>query len=118
MARAHRIGQTRAVRVYRLLTAKTYEMHMFHSASVKLGLERAVLSQQRDQGGDGGDGKSKKRSDKEAQAKEIDSLLKKGAYDVFRDDDDEEGQKVAISLMKAWVRVAVTRHSRQRRRRA
>lgn len=28
MARAHRIGQTRAVRVYRLLTAKTYEMHM------------------------------------------------------------------------------------------
>ena len=93
MARAHRIGQTRAVRVYRLLTAKTYEMHMFHSASMKLGLERAVLSQQRDQGGDGGDGKSKKRSDKEAQAKEIDSLLKKGAYDVFRDDDDEEGQK-------------------------
>jgi len=36
MARAHRIGQTRAVRVYRLLTAKTYEMHMFHSASMKL----------------------------------------------------------------------------------
>ena len=37
MARAHRIGQTRAVSVYRLLTAKTYEMHMFHSASMKLG---------------------------------------------------------------------------------
>lgn len=47
MARAHRIGQTRAVRVYRLLTAKTYEMHMFHSASMKLGLDRAVLAQQR-----------------------------------------------------------------------
>ena len=93
MARAHRIGQTRAVRVYRLLTAKTYEMHMFHSASMKLGLERAVLSQQRDQGEEGEDGKPKPKSDRLAQAKEIDELLKKGAYDVFRDEDDEEGQK-------------------------
>jgi superfamily II DNA or RNA helicase len=93
MARAHRIGQTRAVRVYRLLTAKTYEMHMFHSASMKLGLERAILSQQREQTEEGEDGKMKPKSDKEAQAKEIDELLKKGAYDVFRDDDDEEGKK-------------------------
>lgn len=93
MARAHRIGQTRAVRVYRLLTAKTYEMHMFHSASMKLGLERAVLSQQRDQGEDGESGKTKSKSDKAAQAKEIDSLLKKGAYDVFKEEDDDEAQK-------------------------
>ena len=85
MARAHRIGQTKAVRVYRLLTAKTYEMHMFHSASMKLGLERAVLSQQREQGEEG--------SKKKALASEIDNLLKKGAYDVFRDDDDEEANK-------------------------
>jgi hypothetical protein len=92
MARAHRIGQTRAVRVYRLLTAKTYEMHMFHSASMKLGLERAVLSQQRDQGEEGDPNKSRK-SDREAQAKEIDTLLKKGAYDVFKEDDDAEAQK-------------------------
>lgn len=94
MARAHRIGQTRAVRVYRLITAKTYEMHMFHSASMKLGLERAVLAQQREQGDEAEtSGKSKSRKDKEAQAKEIDSLLKKGAYDVFKEDDDEEAQK-------------------------
>ena len=93
MARAHRIGQTKAVRVYRLLTAKTYEMHMFHSASMKLGLEQAVLSQQRDQGKDGEGKKSKSKSEREAQAKKIDQLLKKGAYDVFRDDDDEEAKK-------------------------
>jgi hypothetical protein len=94
MARAHRIGQTKAVRVYRLLTAKTYEMHMFHSASMKLGLEQAVLSQQRDQGEEGAEGKkSKSKSEREAQAKKIDQLLKKGAYDVFRDDDDEEAKK-------------------------
>lgn len=66
---------------------------MFHTASLKLGLERAVLSQNRDQSDDGDDSKSKKKSDKEAQAKEIDELLKKGAYDVFRDEDDKEAEK-------------------------
>ena len=94
MARAHRIGQTKAVQVFRLLTAKTYEMHLFHTASLKLGLERAVLSQNRDQGSDeSDDNKRKKKSDREAQAKEIDELLKKGAYDVFRDEDDKDAEK-------------------------
>jgi hypothetical protein len=75
-----------------LLTAKTYEMHMFHSASLKLGLERAVMSQSREQSEEGED-KPKKKSDKEAQAKQIDELLKKGAYDVFREEDDAEAEK-------------------------
>jgi len=91
MARAHRIGQTRSVRVYRLLTSKTYEMHMFHSASLKLGLDRAVLAHQRQ--GEESKGGRKSKAEREEQAKEIDELLKKGAYDVFRDDDDKEAQK-------------------------
>lgn len=78
----------------RFLTAKTYEMHMFHSASLKLGLERAVLSQNREQNEESDEtGKTTRKSDREAQAKEIDELLKKGAYDVFRDDDDTEAEK-------------------------
>jgi len=94
MARAHRIGQTKAVSVYRLVTAKTYEMHMFHSASMKLGLEQAVLSRNREQGEEGSNRKKhKSKSEKEAESKKIDALLKKGAYDVFRDDDDEEAKK-------------------------
>ena len=93
MARAHRIGQTRSVRVYRLLTAKTYEMHMFHSASLKLGLDRAVLAHQRGSGTEENSSKRKSKAEREEQAKEIDSLLKKGAYDVFNDDDDKEAQK-------------------------
>ena len=69
-------------------------MHMFHSASLKLGLERAVMSQNREQSDENEDGgKSSKKSNREAQAKEIDQLLKKGAYDVFRDDDDKEAEK-------------------------
>jgi hypothetical protein len=42
-ARCHRIGQTRDVKVYRLLTRKTYEMQMFHLSSLKMGLDQAVL---------------------------------------------------------------------------
>lgn len=36
-------------KVYRLLVAKTYEMHMFKTASKKLGLDQAVLSGSRPQ---------------------------------------------------------------------
>ena len=94
MARAHRIGQTRSVRVYRLLTAKTYEMHMFHSASLKLGLDRAVLAHQRQNSSSEESSKKRKsKAEREEQAKEIDSLLKKGAYDVFNEDDDKEAEQ-------------------------
>jgi regulator of protease activity HflC (stomatin/prohibitin superfamily) len=57
---------------------------------MKLGLERAVLSQQREQGEEGSEGA---KSKKQALAHEIDNLLKRGAYDVFRDDDDEEANR-------------------------
>ena len=43
MARCHRIGQTRAVNVYKLITRDTYEMHMLAAANHKLGLEHAVM---------------------------------------------------------------------------
>lgn len=42
-ARCHRIGQTQMVKVYRLITKGTYERHMFERASLKLGLDQAVL---------------------------------------------------------------------------
>ena len=101
-ARAHRIGQTKAVMVYRLLTKKTYEMHMFHSASMKLGLDRAMLSHARAQAeGSGGSGAMSKgteqllaagtgRAGGALKAQEIDELLKRGAYDVFREEDEGE----------------------------
>lgn len=44
IARAHRIGQTHEVKVYRLITSKTYEEQMFNRASKKLGMEQALFS--------------------------------------------------------------------------
>ncbi len=42
-ARAHRIGQSSEVQVYRLITAKTYEAEMFERATKKLGLDQAIF---------------------------------------------------------------------------
>lgn len=85
-ARAHRIGQTHSVKIYRLITRKTYEMHMFHKASLKLGLDKAVLTHMRRENEEEC-GKKRNKSSKAQESKEIDELLKRGAYDVFRDDD-------------------------------
>lgn len=107
-ARAHRIGQTKAVMVYRLLTRKTYEMHMFHRASLKLGLDKAVLAHARnEQDGDAGDDIGPTSNDKSVlQAKEIDELLKRGAYDVFRDDDTEQNDFVEADIDQIMERSA------------
>ena len=78
MARAHRIHQTRNVCVYQILTAKNYDMHMFHSSSLKFGIDRAVLAHKRQNTEDDGsiDGTSKKKykskSEIEIQVREID----------------------------------------------
>ena len=42
-ARCHRIGQDKMVKIYRLVTRNTYEREMFDRASLKLGLDKAVL---------------------------------------------------------------------------
>lgn len=81
-ARCHRIGQQKRVKVYRLLTRGTYERVMFERASLKLGLDQAVLSRMADSVGEGEDGGKPKFT-----SAEVDALLKHGAYDLFRDDD-------------------------------
>ena len=71
-ARAHRIGQTEEVQVYRLVTARTYEAEMFERASRKLGLDQAVFS-------------------KDVRG-EIENLLRYGAYSLLEDDTSKSQQ--------------------------
>eukprot|EP00494_Astrolonche_serrata_P001635 UN01641 len=88
MARCHRLGTQHEVQVYRLITARSYEKKMFLLASKKLGLGQAVMGGMNSEAGKlitGTDPtKNKRLTDTE-----IDSLLKHGAYDVFRDDDTQ-----------------------------
>ncbi|TGZ75016.1 hypothetical protein CRM22_000623 [Opisthorchis felineus] len=76
-ARCHRIGQQKMVKVYRLITRNTYEREMFDRASLKLGLDRAVLQSMG----------SKEARQAQMSKKEIEELLKKGAYGALMDDD-------------------------------
>uniref|UniRef100_A0A8C4ISY8 Chromodomain helicase DNA binding protein 9 n=1 Tax=Dicentrarchus labrax TaxID=13489 RepID=A0A8C4ISY8_DICLA len=81
-ARCHRIGQNKAVKVYRLITRNSYEREMFDRASLKLGLDKAVLQSMsgRDNSLGGGQQLSKK---------EIEDLLRRGAYGAIMDEEDE-----------------------------
>ncbi len=84
-ARCHRIGQTKNVKVYRLLTNKTYEQVMFQTASRKLGLDQAILQHEQ----------RKSNSLPQLSSKEVENLLKHGAYDIFRDNkNDQNSEKV------------------------
>uniref|UniRef100_A0A7S2Y8H3 Uncharacterized protein n=1 Tax=Entomoneis paludosa TaxID=265537 RepID=A0A7S2Y8H3_9STRA len=76
-ARCHRIGQSKEVKVFRLITSRSFEQEMFERASKKLGLEQAVL----------GTFEKEKEDDKPTQ-KEMEQLLKRGAYALLEDDND------------------------------
>ena len=77
-ARCHRIGQTKDVQIYRLVTSRSFEQEMFDRASKKLGLEQAVLGTF-----------EKETDDDKPTQQEMEQLLKRGAYALLEDDNDE-----------------------------
>jgi SNF2 family DNA or RNA helicase len=79
-ARCHRIGQTKDVKIYRLVTRNTYEAEMFDRASKKLGLDRAVLARI----------ESAVAASSAENAKMMDRLLRHGAYALFQDADEAD----------------------------
>lgn len=81
-ARCHRIGQNKPVKVYRLICRNTYEREMFDRASLKLGLDKAVLQNMNAREGPGG-------SQQTMSKKEVEDLLKKGAYGAVMEADDD-----------------------------
>lgn len=83
MARCHRIGQSKNVTIYRLITRRSFEAEMFERASRKLGLEQALLGTRQFDADGSEDAPSK------VDAKEMETLLRQGAYAVLLDDDTE-----------------------------
>jgi len=89
-ARCHRIGQTKNVKIFRLITKNTYEQQMFKQASLKMGLEQAVLQ--------GVTGTTQKQMEASSLSKEVvESLLQKGAYAAFGDDDDDDDENITTT---------------------
>ncbi|XP_023582679.1 chromodomain-helicase-DNA-binding protein 9 isoform X5 [Trichechus manatus latirostris] len=81
-ARCHRIGQNKAVKVYRLVTRNSYEREMFDRASLKLGLDKAVLQSMSGR-------ESSVGGIQQLSKKEIEDLLRRGAYGAIMEEEDE-----------------------------
>eukprot|EP00939_MAST-03C_sp_MAST-3C-sp1_P000779 g779.t1 len=108
MARCHRIGQTKEVRVFRLVTRRTYESVMLERAAKKLGLEQAVL----------GDGIGKVELSKKGEGRgqkpnkdEIERLLRHGAYGQFAGD-AKESEKRSQAFCDADIDTILQNNSR------
>lgn len=92
IARAHRIGQTQEVKVFRLISKKTYESEMFERASKKLGLDQAILlaSNYAPKGGSEG---TKTDDFTKLKPDEIELLLRKGMIGLLHmTEEDSTGE--------------------------
>mgnify|MGYP001565578743 CR=1 FL=1 len=74
--RAHRIGQTRPVRVFRFVTDKTIEERIYQRALKKLYLDAAVVQQ--------GRVLQQKKTNQQASKEELLSMVRFGADEMFR----------------------------------
>jgi len=93
-ARAHRIGQkAELVRVFRLVTSRTYEGEMFRRASRKLGLHQAVFETGALGDGVGGgdddadEGAESLTSLLRMDKSKVEALLRFGAYAIMEDEE-------------------------------
>ena len=79
-ARCHRFGQTKDVKVYRLLTRNTYEAEMFLRISKKLAFDIALHDNSY---------KSTDSEDGDIDIVDLDQIMRKGAYYTFMDNTNE-----------------------------
>ncbi|KZO98784.1 hypothetical protein CALVIDRAFT_548825 [Calocera viscosa TUFC12733] len=102
MARAHRIGQKSHVSVYRFVSKDTVEEDVLQRAKAKMALEYAVVGQTDTSGFT--DDKKKKKGEASSRdqddprnidKEELSAILKYGAQNMFKSDDQQQTQKLA-----------------------
>ncbi|KAH9500964.1 transcriptional regulator [Bulinus truncatus] len=97
-ARAHRIGQTKQVSVYRLVTSSTVEEKIVESAKKKMVLDHLVIQRMDTTGRTVLDRGAAPSSAVPFSKEDLCAILKFGAEELFKekDHDDEEEQQVDI----------------------
>jgi len=105
-ARCHRIGQTKSVKVYRLLSRKSYEMQMFHMSSLKMGLDQAVLHGIENTGTSGGEHQGGMTKE------EVERLLRHGAYDIFNEEKAGASEKESNDFVSQDIDEILARRSK------
>ncbi|XP_078586774.1 lymphocyte-specific helicase-like [Branchiostoma floridae x Branchiostoma japonicum] len=93
--RCHRIGQTRPVVVYRLITANTIDQKIVERAAGKRKLEKMVMHKGKFKGGESGTKKSQSLIDPH----ELMELLMSKDHDVVRDCNDVISDKALRTLL-------------------
>ncbi|KAJ7564340.1 hypothetical protein O6H91_02G013700 [Diphasiastrum complanatum] len=88
MARAHRLGQTNKVMIFRLVTRGTIEERMMQMTKKKMVLEHLVVGRMRTQ---------------VLNQEELDDILRYGAKELFSDDTDEAGKSRQIHYDDAAI---------------
>eukprot|EP00043_Microstomoeca_roanoka_P004831 m.52060 g.52060 ORF g.52060 m.52060 type:complete len:1783 (+) comp12674_c1_seq1:372-5720(+) len=90
-ARAHRIGQTKQVNIYRFVSKKTVEEDILERAKKKMVLDHLVIQRMDTTGSSLLNLHKKSSGNVEYNKDELDAILKFGAADLFGEQDANEG---------------------------
>lgn len=93
MDRAHRIGQTKQVKVFRFVTENAIEEKVLERATQKLRLDQLVIQQGRNNGGINNGGQA---AGKAASKDELLDMIQHGAADIFKAKTEEDEVDVDI----------------------
>ncbi|KAL1413280.1 ATP-dependent DNA helicase Hrp3 [Vanrija albida] len=94
MARAHRIGQTRHVNIYRFVTKGTIEEDILERAKRKMILEYAIINQTDTSGGHINGTSTPKEKSGDFSKEELAAILKFGAKSMFQANEEAQNQKL------------------------
>lgn len=90
MDRAHRIGQTKQVKVFRFVTENAIEEKVLERAAQKLRLDQLVIQQGRNSGGASG-----QQSGKAASKDQLLDMIQHGAAEIFKTKDSSDPSNTA-----------------------
>nr|CCA16363.1 ChromodomainhelicaseDNAbinding protein 8 putative [Albugo laibachii Nc14] len=100
VARCHRIGQTKSVNIYRLVTKKTYEAQMFDIASKKLGMHHAVFETggvRNEFDGEDENASGNMMSLMSLDREKVEMMIRYGAYAIMGEEDEQDPENRAIN---------------------
>ncbi|KAJ7757542.1 P-loop containing nucleoside triphosphate hydrolase protein [Mycena metata] len=111
IARAHRIGQTRVVRVYRLVCRASVEDQMLDRIRRKLFLSAKIIGLEAGGGGGGGDGGGEGESGPQGGVggSELMSILRRGSSALTRSDDDMDITQFRAASLREILEVSEAR---------
>ncbi|OBA24478.1 hypothetical protein METBIDRAFT_134373 [Metschnikowia bicuspidata var. bicuspidata NRRL YB-4993] len=98
MDRAHRIGQTKQVKVFRFITENAIEEKVLERATQKLRLDQLVIQQGRNSGGINSGGQ---QNSKVASKDDLLDMIQFGAAQIFNSQNDSEEGDVDIEALLA-----------------